>query len=144
MSLKISIGCDHAGFSYKEKLVAKLKKAGHEVTDHGTYSADSTDYADFAHPTAQMVEDGNADFGILICGSGNGVNMTANKHKGIRSALCWNNDLAGLARQHNDANMICIPERFVSYRMASKMVDTFLTEEFEGGRHQRRVDKIPC
>jgi len=142
--MKIAIGCDHAGWEYKDKIVALLKKRGCEVFDHGTYSGDSVDYPDFVHPTANDVESGRAKLGIVICGSGNGVAMTANKHQGIRAAICWNTQLAALARQHNDANIISIPARFVSQRMANAMVRIFLDTEFEGGRHQRRVDKISC
>lgn len=141
---KIAIGGDHAGFRYKQFLIERLHKQGYEVVDHGTYDMDSADYPDFAHPVAIAVERGQAKLGILICGSGNGVAMTANKHSGIRAALCWNVELASLARQHNDANILAIPERFVSKRMAGMMVDKFLTTAFEGGRHLRRVGKIPC
>ncbi len=144
MKLKIALGADHAGFGYKEKIVAFLKNEGHEVKDFGTYSADSTDYADFAHPVASAVEDHDFDFGVLVCGSGNGVAMTANKHQGIRAALCWNEELASLARQHNNANILCLPERFVDYSLAEKMVMTFLSTGFEGGRHERRINKIGC
>lgn len=140
--MKIAIGSDHAGFDYKEHLRQKFTEQGFELTDFGAYSTDSADYPDFAHPVAQSVEDGKADFGILICGSGNGVCITANKHKGVRAALCWNNDLAALARQHNNANVICIPARFVDMETALSMAQTFLRTEFEGGRHQRRVEKI--
>jgi ribose 5-phosphate isomerase B len=141
--MKISIGCDHAGIAYKQAVIDLLASKGIEVKDFGTYSEDSVDYADFVHPAAEMVENGEATFGILLCGSGNGVSMTANKHQGIRAALCWNEELAALARQHNDANMLSIPVRFVSEILALAMVDSFLAAEFEGGRHQRRVDKIP-
>ena len=144
MSLKIAIGADHAGFDYKEGIVSFLKKNGYDVNDFGTYSADSTDYADFAHPVASAVESKEFDLGILICGSGNGVAMTANKHQGIRAALCWQEELASLARQHNNANILCMPQRFVPYELAEKMVKAFLAAEFEGGRHERRVDKISC
>lgn len=144
MSLKIAIGADHAGFDYKEGIVPFLKKNGYTVKDFGTYSADSTDYADFAHPVASAVESKEFDLGILICGSGNGVAMTANKHQGIRAALCWQEELASLARQHNNANILCMPQRFVSYELAEKMVKAFLAASFEGGRHERRVDKISC
>jgi ribose 5-phosphate isomerase B len=140
--LPLAIGCDHAGFEYKEALKAMLVQAGWTVEDKGTYSADSTDYADYAHPVAEMVATGAAAAGVLICGSANGVCMTANKHKGIRAALCWEDEIAALARQHNDANVICIPARFVSIELAGKMTDTFLSTAFEGGRHQRRVEKI--
>jgi ribose 5-phosphate isomerase B len=140
--MKIAIGSDHAGFDYKEHLRQKFTQQGFEVTDFGAYSTDSADYPDFAHPVAQSVEDGKTVFGILICGSGNGVCITANKHKGVRAALCWNDDLAALSRQHNNANVICIPARFVDLETAVSMTQTFLRTEFEGGRHQRRVEKI--
>lgn len=142
--MKISIGCDHAGFEYKQAVIDLLKSKDIEVKDFGTYSDASVDYADFVHPAAEMVENGDATFGILLCGSGNGVSMTANKHQGIRAALCWNEDLAALARQHNDANMLSIPVRFVSEALALKMVEAFLNAAFEGGRHQRRVEKMTC
>lgn len=144
MSVKIAIGADHAGFSYKEKIASFLTQSGHTVKDFGTHSSDSTDYADFAHPVASAVENKEFDFGVLICGSGNGVAITANKHQGIRAALCWQEELAVLARQHNNANVLCMPERFVSYELAEKMVTAFLSTRFEGGRHERRVDKISC
>lgn len=144
MSLKIAIGGDHAGFHYKERIVTFLKEEGHITKDFGTYTADSADYADFAHPVALAVESREFDFGILICGSGNGVAITANKHQQIRAALCWNEELAGLARQHNNANIICMPERFVPYELAEKMVAKFLSTGFEGGRHEKRVNKISC
>lgn len=141
-SLPLAIGCDHAGFEYKENLRKMLSAAGWQVEDKGTYSLDSTDYPDYAHPVAAMVEEGRATAGILVCGSGNGVCMTANKHQGIRAALCWNEELASLARQHNNANVICLPSRFVDYATAELMVDTFLKTAFEGGRHEKRVNKI--
>lgn len=140
----IPIGADHAGYKLKEQLIEYLQGKGYEMKDFGCFSEDSIDYPDFAHPVAEMVESNEGMLGILICGSGNGINMTANKHQGIRSALCWNNEIAALARQHNDANIIALPARFVSFEEAKEMVDTFLTTEFEGGRHQRRVDKIAC
>ena len=140
--LPIAIGGDHAGFEYKEALKKLLAAAGWQVEDKGAYSLDSVDYPDFAHPVALMVEEGKAAAGILICGSGNGVAMTANKHQGIRAALCWTEELAYLARQHNNANILCIPARFVSLDLAEKMVTTFLNTAFEGGRHERRVEKI--
>jgi ribose 5-phosphate isomerase B len=140
--MKIGIGGDHAGFEYKEALVKELNNKGYEVKDFGPYSKDSVDYPDFVHPLATSVENAENDLGILICGSGNGVAMTANKHQDIRAALCWTAELASLARQHNNANIIAIPARFVSYEIASEMVKTFLTTEFEGGRHQNRVNKI--
>lgn len=142
--MKIAIGSDHAGFDYKHFIVNFLRKAGYEVTDKGPFSAVSVDYADFAHPVASEVEMHLADLGILICGSGNGVCMTANKHKGIRAALCWTEELGALARQHNDANILCLPARFVSKIMARRIVKAFLDNQFEGGRHLARVNKIPC
>lgn len=141
--MKIAIGSDHAGFEYKEHLRNVFTEQGNVVSDFGAFSTDSADYPDFAHPVAQAVEDLKADFGILICGSGNGVCITANKHRGVRAALCWNDDLAALARQHNNANVLCIPARFVDLSLAVSMAQTFLRTPFEGGRHQRRVDKIP-
>jgi ribose 5-phosphate isomerase B len=140
--LKIAIGGDHAGFSYKQALLEYLKDF--EVKDFGTYSPESTDYPDFAHPVASAVESGEYNFGILICGSANGVAITANKHQGIRAAICWLEELASLARKHNNANIVCIPERFISLDDAKKIVDTFLSTEFEGGRHANRVNKISC
>lgn len=144
MSKTIAIGGDHAGFEYKSKLIAHLQASGHEVIDLGPFSDASVDYPDFAHPTAEKVENGEASLGILICGSGNGVAITANKHQGIRAALCWNTELAALARQHNNANIISIPARFVDYSLAQDMVETFLKTDFEGGRHENRVNKIAC
>lgn len=142
--MTIAIGCDHAGYEYKTSIVRMLKQKGYEVADFGTTSPDSVDYPDFAHPVAKAVESGKAALGVLICGSGNGVCMTANKHQGIRAALCWKVEIAALARQHNNANIICVPARFVSLRLARKMVETFLETPFEGGRHERRVKKIGC
>lgn len=141
---KIAIGGDHAGFEYKSKLVAWLESKGHAVKDFGTHSADSVDYPDFAHPVASAVEAKEYDMGILICGSANGVAMAANKHQGIRAAICWETELAELARSHNNANILCIPSRFVEYDLAEQMADAFLSTPFEGGRHERRVDKISC
>lgn len=138
----LAIGGDHAGFEYKEIIKEMLAGMNWEVSDKGTYSTDSTDYPDYAHPLANMVASGEASVGILICGSGNGVCMTANKHQGIRAALCWNEELASLARQHNNANVLCIPSRFVSIDVAKKMVEVFLSTPFEGGRHENRVSKI--
>lgn len=140
----IAIGGDHAGFDYKTSIIHWLNRNGYEVIDAGPDSDASTDYPDHVHPVADAVEKGNAILGIIICGSGNGAAMTANKHQGIRAALCWNNELASLARQHNDANILSIPARFVSEAEAMSMVQTFLETPFEGGRHQRRVDKISC
>ena len=143
-SLPIAIGSDHAGFEYKEKLKLFLEQQGLKTTDFGTHSAESVDYPDFAHPVANAVEKNEATFGILICGSANGVAITANKHQKIRAAICWEEEIAELARKHNDANVICIPARFVSETLAEKMVSAFLTTEFEGGRHANRVNKIAC
>lgn len=140
-STTIYIGCDHAGFPYKTALIERLKSRGIVVKDEGTHSADSVDYPDFVHPVARAVASG-AGQGILMCGSGNGVAMTANKHQNVRAALCWNAELAQLARQHNDANILAIPVRFVDEQTALDMLDAFLDAEFEGGRHQRRVEKI--
>ncbi|WP_192822607.1 ribose 5-phosphate isomerase B [Rufibacter sp. LB8] len=142
--MKIALGGDHAGYQYKEFLKTHLTELGHEFHDFGPHSEDSVDYPDFVHPLATAVEKGEADLGILICGSGNGVAMTANKHAGIRAALCWNEELAQLARSHNNANVLCIPARFVSTAMAKEMMSAFLTTAFEGGRHQNRVSKIAC
>ncbi len=140
--MKIAIGCDHAGFPYKDAIRQLLESQGHQVTDFGTDSTDSVDYPDFVHPVAQAIEDQKATHGVLICGSGNGVAITANKHQKIRAAVCWNTDLATLARQHNDANVVCLPARFVSKKTALDIVNAFMTAEFEGGRHARRVSKI--
>jgi ribose 5-phosphate isomerase B len=144
MSKKIAIGGDHAGFEYKSKLIEKLHLLGYEVKDFGPFSVDSVDYPDYVHPLSSSIEAGEAELGIVICGSGNGVAITANKHQGIRAALCWNEDLAALARQHNNANVLAIPARFISYELAEKLAQIFLTTEFEGGRHQNRVGKIAC
>ena len=144
LSLPVAIGSDHAGFNYKEAIISFLD--GKMVTwkDFGTYSSDSVVYPDFAHPVAKAVENNEAAFGILICGTGNGVAMSANKHQNIRAAICWGEELAGLVRKHNDANIICIPARFVKEDLAEKMVDIFIHTEFEGGRHENRVKKISC
>jgi len=142
--MRIAIGNDHAGTQYKKIIVEHLKAKGIEVNNFGTDSEDSIDYPDYIHPVANAVESNKADFGIIICGSGNGAQMTANKHQGIRAALCWNNELVALARQHNNANVLSIPARFVSAHQAVNFVDVFLSTEFEGGRHQTRVDKISC
>ena len=139
--MKITIGCDHAGVEYKSKIVEFLEKEGHQILDVGTFGEESVDYPDYAHLVAEEVLAG-ADFGILICGSGNGVSMAANKHKGIRAALCWSEEITKLARQHNDANIISIPARFMSLETTIQIIKSFLTEPFEGGRHQRRVQKI--
>lgn len=140
--LKIAIGSDHAGFEYKELLSSFLND--YEVKDFGTYAADSVDYPDFAHPVADAVESGVYTFGVLVCGSANGVAITANKHQQIRAAICWQKEIAELARLHNNANIICIPARFVSEEVAKEMVTTFLNTEFEGGRHATRVNKMSC
>ncbi len=142
--MKLSIGNDHAGTDYKNAIVEYLESEGHEVTNHGTDSSDSVDYPDFVHPVAEDVENGTVDFGIIICGSGNGANMTANKHQKVRSALCWSKEITALAREHNDANVLSIPARFTSEPQAVEMVKTFLNTAFEGGRHERRVNKIAC
>ncbi len=139
----ISIGCDHAGFDYKDDVIAALEALGFEVADHGTNSTDSTDYPDHIHPVGHDIDCGRSSMGIILCGSGNGAAMTANKHANVRAALCWTDELAALARQHNNANVLSIPARFVDRDTAIAMVRTFMTTEFEGGRHQRRVDKIP-
>ena len=140
----IAIGSDHAGYEYKTMIIEMLQGRGLQVTDFGTDSPGSVDYPDFAHPVSSAVENGKAAVGILVCGSANGVAITANKHQGIRAAICWNNEVAGLARQHNNANIICLPARFVSPPTAEEMVNIFLSTAFEGGRHQNRVAKIAC
>ncbi len=142
--MKIAIGGDHAGFEYKEGIVKKLEELGHEVKDYGPFSTDSVDYPDYVHPLSTAIENNDHDLGVVICGSGNGVAITANKHQGIRAALCWNEDLAALARQHNNANVIALPARFISYELAEKLVQIFITTDFEGGRHLNRVNKIAC
>jgi ribose 5-phosphate isomerase B len=142
--MKISIGNDHAGPDYKIAIVEFLKSKGHEITNHGTDTFDSVDYPDFGHKVANDVENKKVDFGIIICGSGNGIAMSANKHQNVRAALCWMKEIAALARQHNDANIISIPARYTSTQQAIEMVDTFLNTDFEGGRHATRVGKISC
>jgi ribose 5-phosphate isomerase B len=142
--MKIAIGGDHAAVTYKAAIIKKLESLGHQVENFGTDSGDSVDYPDHIHPVANRVEEGDCDLGIIICGSGNGAAMTANKHQGIRAALCWNKELTALARSHNNANILSLPARFISEHQALDMVETFLNTPFEGGRHQRRVDKIPC
>ena len=139
----IGIACDHAGFEKKNLIIDFLKTKGYTVKDFGTYSPDSTDYADFAHPLASSVETGECLVGISLCGSGNGINMTVNKHRGIRSALCWNTEIAALARQHNDANICALPARFLSSEEALDIVKVFLNSGFEAGRHLVRINKIP-
>jgi ribose 5-phosphate isomerase B len=141
--MKIAIGNDHAGTDYKQAIVTHLEAKGIKITNYGTDSFDSVDYPDFVHPVARDVEDKKVDFGILICGSANGVAMTANKYQNVRAALCWTNEITELTRLHNNANIICIPARFTSISQAIKMADTFIETTFEGGRHQNRVDKIP-
>lgn len=140
----ISIGNDHAGPNYKKAIVDYLQSKGHEIINHGTDTFDSVDYPDFGHPVAYDVESKKAHFGIVICGSGNGINMTVNKHQDIRAALCWTKEIAQLAREHNDANIISIPARFTAIEQAVEMVDKFLNTAFQGGRHERRVHKIAC
>ena len=144
LSKPIAIGCDHAGFEYKEDIISFLEGKGLAFKDFGTYSIDSVDYPDFAHPVAASVENDETAFGILLCGSANGVAITANKHKNIRAAICWGEELAELARKHNNANIICIPSRFVREGDVEKMLDIFIHTEFEGGRHDKRVNKIAC
>jgi ribose 5-phosphate isomerase B len=142
--MKIAIGSDHAGFQYKGTLTKWLEAHGHTIKDLGTYTSDAADYADFAHPVARRVEEGEAELGVLICGSANGVAITANKHQGIRAAICWTEELASLARRHNDANILCLPARFVSLEQAESILDTFLHTVFEEGRHRTRIGKISC
>lgn len=140
--MNISIGNDHAGTDYKFKIIEYLESHGMTVTNYGTDSSDSVDYPDYIHPVAEDVENKKVDFGIIICGSGNGASMTANKHKGVRSALCWSKEIVALAREHNNANILSIPARYTSLPQALEMVKTFLNTDFEGGRHERRVEKI--
>lgn len=142
--MRIAFGGDHAGYEYKKELVKALQEQGHEVKDFGPFSADSVDYPDFVHPVATAVENGEFDYGILICGSANGVAMTANKHQGIRAGIAWGKELAQLTRQHNNANVLCLPARFISLEVAKECVAAFLETAFEGGRHQNRVNKISC
>lgn len=142
--MKIAIGSDHAGFALKAKIKQLLTDKNIEVEDFGAFSTDSVDYPDFAHPTSEAVENGDADLGILLCGSGNGIAMTANKHQNIRAAICWNTELAELARQHNNANVLVLPARFIPEALGLEIVESFLKAEFEGGRHERRVNKIAC
>ena len=143
MKNKIAIGADHAGYKLKGELVSFLEEKGYTVIDYGCPSEESIDYPDYAHPVANAVQK-EGIMGVLICGSGNGISMSANKHSGIRCALCWSDEIASLARQHNDANIISLPARYISFNEARKCVDTFLSTDFEGGRHQRRVNKIAC
>lgn len=142
--MNIAIGSDHAGFALKTTLITILEAQGHQVRDFGCYSEDSIDYPDYAHPVAEEIEQKKSELGILICGSGNGISMTANKHQGIRCALCWNPEVASLARQHNDANILSLPARFISPEVAQEILTAFLSAEFEGGRHANRVSKISC
>ena len=142
--MRIAIGNDHAGTEYKLAIIGLLKSKDIEVTNYGTDSSDSVDYADFVHPVAKDVNDGVVDLGIIICGSGNGASMTANKHQKVRCALCWTKEIVELAREHNDANIISLPARFLSLPQALEMIDTFLNTKFEGGRHERRIEKIAC
>ena len=144
MSKNIGIACDHAGFDYKDRVISHLKSKGYTVTDYGCFSTDSVDYPDFAHQLAKSIENGSNELGIQFCGSGNGINMSANKHQAIRSALCWEVEIAELARLHNNANVCTMPARFISLEKALSIIDVFLNTDFEGGRHQRRVDKISC
>lgn len=144
MSKKIAIGSDHAGFEYKTALITFLNELGYTVQDFGPATADSVDYPDFAHPVSSSVENKENELGVLICGSANGVAITANKHQGIRAAICWLEEISALARQHNDANIVCIPARFIDLDLAKRIVRTFLTTDFEGGRHANRVNKISC
>lgn len=143
-TLPVAIGSDHAGFEYKEEVISYLEARGMAVKDFGTHTKDSVDYPDYAHPVSTAVERGLAAFGILICGSANGVAITANKHQGIRAAICWGEELSRLARSHNNANVLCIPARFVDVAVANQMVDVFIDTPFEGGRHQSRVSKMAC
>lgn len=142
--MKVAIGNDHAGTEYKLAIVGLLKSMGIDVVNHGTDGTDSVDYPDFIHPVANDVESEKVDFGIIVCGSGNGASMTANKHQKVRSALCWNKEIVRLAREHNDANILSLPARFIALPQALEMVKTFFNTKFEGGRHERRVEKIPC
>ncbi len=141
--MKIAFASDHAAFELKSKIMPYVEEKGYETVDFGTFSADSCDYADYAHPAAKAVESGECDFGIAMCGSGNGIQMTLNKHQNIRAALCWLPELAALARQHNDANFLVLPARFITEDEAYKIVDAYLAAEFEGGRHAKRIAKIP-
>ncbi len=141
---KVAIGCDHAGFELKEILKKYIQEKHIEVEDFGTHSSESVDYPDYAHPLANSVESGKNQIGFTICGSGNGINMTINKHQGIRGALCWIPEISRLARAHNDANICSLPGRFVTEKEAKEIVDLFLITEFEGGRHKKRINKISC
>ncbi|MDQ3536803.1 MAG: ribose 5-phosphate isomerase B [Bacteroidota bacterium] len=142
--MKVALGGDHAGFKYKSRIVAMLENEGIQIQDFGPFTDDSVDYPDFAHPLSEAVEKGNFNFGILICGSGNGVAIAANKHQKIRAALCWNEELAALARKHNNANILCLAARFTDFSDCTQIIKTFLNTQFEGGRHSTRVNKISC
>ena len=142
--MKLGIGSDHAGFAYKGKLIALLRKKGYEVVDFGTDSPASVDYPDIAHPLAKAVENGTVDAGIALCGTGNGMALTLNKHQGIRAGLAWNSEIARLVKAHNNANVLVMPARFISYAMVTRIVNTWLPTAFEGARHERRISKIPC
>ncbi len=141
--MKIGMASDHAGFEYKDKLKALLQKKGHEVVDYGTDSTVSCDYPDYAHPLGKAMDGGEVECGIALCGTGNGMAMTLNKHRSVRAGLCWNSEIARLSRAHNDANVLVMPARFISYAMAARIVNTWISTPFDGGRHQRRVNKIP-
>jgi len=143
MKKTIAIGCDHAGYKLKLELVKELRAMGIETIDFGCDSEESIDYPDYAHPVADYVEENNT-LGVLICGSGNGISMSANKHQGVRSAICWSQEIAALARQHNNANILSLPARFITIDEAKEIIRTFFTTDFEGGRHERRVNKISC
>ncbi|HMR20020.1 MAG TPA: ribose 5-phosphate isomerase B [Sphingobacterium sp.] len=142
--MKVAIGSDHAGFEYKTELLNYLRELGYETEDFGPADGNSVDYPDYAHPVASSIEEGRNALGVLVCGSANGVAITANKHQGIRAAIAWQNEIAALARQHNDANIVCIPARFIDINLAKKIVGTFVSTPFEGGRHANRVGKISC
>ncbi len=143
-NMQLSIGNDHAGVQYKEAIIKHLEAKGHQVSNHGTNNEASVDYPDFIHPVAKDVSNGTSALGIIICGSGNGAAMTANKHQKVRAALCWNKEIVALAKLHNNANILSLPARFISIPQALAMVDTYLETPFEGGRHQGRIDKMPC
>jgi ribose 5-phosphate isomerase B len=143
MKKTIALGCDHAGYNLKLEIIKELQAKGFETVDFGCDSVESIDYPDYAHPVADYVEKNNT-LGVLICGSGNGISMSANKHQGVRSAICWSQEIAALARQHNDANIVSLPARFITTDEAKEIIHTFFTTEFEGGRHERRVNKISC
>lgn len=143
MKMKIAIASDHAGFQMKQSIIQHLEKQGYSICDYGTASESSVDYPDYGHPLAEAVENAKCDLGISLCGSGNGINMVTNKHKGIRGALCWNQEITILARKHNDANICSIPARFVDLDLSIEIVDLFLNTAYEGGRHQNRIEKIP-